>query len=132
MYGFDKARKVLRNLKAIYISHLHADHHLGLINLILEREKSFAELKEEPRKLFILAPARIANYLSVYHRNFQPILTDLEHIRNEYLLHTNLPGQKINDAQLLSQEKIKEFLEYVQMKSIKTCRVFHCPSAFAG
>ena len=137
MYGFDKARKVLRNLKAIYISHLHADHHLGLINLILEREKSFAELKEEPRKLFILAPARIANYLSVYHRNFQPILTDLEHIRNEYLLRTNLPGQLIqfNPDQIelsLDQEKMLEMLEYVHMKSIKTCLVFHCPSAFAG
>ena len=87
----------MRNLKAIYVSHLHADHHLGLINLVLEREKSFNEINEEPSRLYILAPARIANYLSIYHQNFQPILTDLDHIRNEYLLHIN-PGNQIQNT----------------------------------
>ena len=129
MHGYEKAREVLRNLKAIYISHLHADHHLGLINLVLEREKSFNEINEEPSRLYILAPARIANYLSIYHQNFQPILTDLDHIRNEYLLHIN-PGNQIQNAQLLYPDAKKKLLEHVQLKSIKTCRVFHCPNAF--
>lgn len=29
LYGRDRAEQVFRSLKAIYISHLHADHHLG-------------------------------------------------------------------------------------------------------
>ena len=33
-FGVKKAQGILRNLKAIYISHLHADHHLGFIGLI--------------------------------------------------------------------------------------------------
>lgn len=28
-YGKDKLKEVVKNLKAIYVSHLHADHHLG-------------------------------------------------------------------------------------------------------
>jgi len=136
LHGFEKARKVLRNLKAIYISHLHADHHIGLINLILEREKSFAELKEEPTKVYIMGPARIANYLSIYHQNFQPVLTDLEHIRNEHLLMTDKSKldsgtHNANFFERLSPENMLKLLEHVQLKSIKTCRVFHCPSAFA-
>ncbi len=30
----DELRKVLRDLKAVWISHLHADHHLGLVSII--------------------------------------------------------------------------------------------------
>jgi len=135
LHGFEKARKILRNLKAIYISHLHADHHLGLINLVLEREKSFAELNQEPSKVYIMAPARIANYLSIYHQNFQPVLTDLEHISNEKLLmainSNNQTNPQQNDFENLSPDDMQKLLEHVQLKSVKTCRVFHCPSAFA-
>lgn len=31
-YG-DNADDVLQNLKAVYISHLHADHHIGMFQL---------------------------------------------------------------------------------------------------
>ena len=33
--GWDGAMAVLRGLRAVYVSHLHADHHLGAINIIL-------------------------------------------------------------------------------------------------
>lgn len=28
-YGKEKANEILKKLKAVYISHLHADHHIG-------------------------------------------------------------------------------------------------------
>lgn len=34
MYGYDGANEILRDLKAIWISHLHADHHLGTASFI--------------------------------------------------------------------------------------------------
>ncbi|KAG8165546.1 hypothetical protein KVR01_004098 [Diaporthe batatas] len=34
MYGYDGADEILRDLKAIWISHLHADHHLGTASFI--------------------------------------------------------------------------------------------------
>lgn len=34
MYGYDGANEILRDLKVIWISHLHADHHLGTASLI--------------------------------------------------------------------------------------------------
>lgn len=33
-YGKDKSKEILKNLKAIYVSHLHADHHLGKLTLL--------------------------------------------------------------------------------------------------
>lgn len=38
-YGNDKIPGILNKLKAIYISHLHADHHLGLFDLLQKRRK---------------------------------------------------------------------------------------------
>ena len=35
--GYQGALQVLRGLRAVYVSHQHADHHLGLVNLILVR-----------------------------------------------------------------------------------------------
>jgi ribonuclease Z len=29
LHGFARAQQILRDLKAIYVSHQHADHHLG-------------------------------------------------------------------------------------------------------
>lgn len=35
MYGYDGAKEILRDLKVIWISHMHADHHLGTASLIM-------------------------------------------------------------------------------------------------
>lgn len=62
-YGRDGADEVLRKLKLIYISHLHADHHLGLLNFLNRRRK----LTDE--KVLLVAPHQISTWLSFY--NFQ-------------------------------------------------------------
>ena len=127
LFGAEKSEFILKNLRAIYISHLHADHHLGLIHLILKREKAFENQQEIIDKMYILAPARISNYLSIYHTRFQPILTDMVHIRNENLLSKDLPGENLYESKADSYEDV---FQYIGLKSLKTCRVWHCPSAF--
>ena len=131
LHGISHTNHILKNLKAVYISHLHADHHLGLVNIILERERALMDSDESLKKMYVLAPPRIANYLMLYHQNFQPILTHLIHVNNELLLPENLPGQKVFNPQRLGDEELQNFLDYVKLKSVRTCRVFHCPSAFA-
>ena len=36
-FGVRKAQDIIKNLKAIYISHLHVDHHMGFIGLVSYR-----------------------------------------------------------------------------------------------
>lgn len=130
-FGRKASLDILKNLQTIYVSHLHADHHLGLINLILHRDAAFKADGIEPTKLFILAPSRISNYLVIYHTHFEPVLTNLYLIRNEHLLENDPKGLNLEKrTQILYPDVKKELVDTAKMKTIKTCRAFHCPSAF--
>jgi ribonuclease Z len=65
-YG-EKISEVLLDLKAILITHLHADHHVGLLKLLYERSK----LTSEP--IIISAPSMLRNYLSTCTSLMAPI-----------------------------------------------------------
>ena len=41
-YGRQRAEELLRSLKLIWISHVHADHHIGLCMLLSQRKKLMA------------------------------------------------------------------------------------------
>lgn len=68
-YGRDGANEVLKNLKMIYISHLHADHHLGLIDILNQRRKATSE------KVVLLAPAQISAWLAFYNYRIEEIFS---------------------------------------------------------
>lgn len=86
-YGRTKGREVLKSLKAIYVSHLHADHHLGLIGLLQERKKI---LKGEVDPLLLFAPKQISFWLVFYDKR-------IEEIRDEYKLVPNRDLVSINN-----------------------------------
>lgn len=65
-YG-EKISEVLLDLKAILVTHLHADHHIGLLKLLYERSK----LTSEP--IIISAPSMLRNYLSTCKSLMAPI-----------------------------------------------------------
>ncbi|KAG4074978.1 hypothetical protein HA402_014557 [Bradysia odoriphaga] len=110
-YGPEKAREILRNLKAIYVSHLHADHHLGLIGILDERRR----LLPDTSPIMLLAPIQIASFLDFYDKR-------IDSIRNEYFL---VPNGDLLD-QPLSDERTAE----LGLNYIATCLVRHCPHAF--
>uniref|UniRef100_A0A336M4K8 Zinc phosphodiesterase ELAC protein 2 n=2 Tax=Culicoides sonorensis TaxID=179676 RepID=A0A336M4K8_CULSO len=111
-YGTTKGKEVLRNLKAIYVSHLHADHHLGLIGLLQERKKSFGDISEP---LLLFAPKQISFWLHFYDKR-------IESIRNEYTLVPN--------GELLQSPFTDPELQSKGINSIRTCLVKHCPYSF--
>ncbi|XP_076073663.1 zinc phosphodiesterase ELAC protein 2-like isoform X2 [Mytilus galloprovincialis] len=64
LYG-DKTDEILINMKCIYISHLHADHHLGLAGILLARKAALERAGKEYTKVYLLAPIRIKRWLHV-------------------------------------------------------------------
>ena len=55
--------KILNGLECVYVSHMHADHHLGLFNIIQLRERAFINSGREVVKLFIFSTKRLSEYL---------------------------------------------------------------------
>lgn len=114
-YGKQKAEEVIRNLKCIYVSHLHADHHIGLIGLLTERLKLLGS-QEHSQKVLLLAPKQIEPWLNFYHER-------IFNINNAYEL--------IGNAELMEQPLfLKESYPDFGLDNIATCLVKHCPHSF--
>ncbi|KAK4874327.1 hypothetical protein RN001_013687 [Aquatica leii] len=121
-YGTDKAKSVLVNLKAIFISHLHADHHIGLIGILQGRRKALNETnKSTAQKILLLAPKQIMTWLRFYDSYFENIAQEFELIPNDELLY---------DDETTYEETKTRLHYYLGMTDISTTHVRHCPNAF--
>ncbi|XP_015782708.1 ribonuclease Z, mitochondrial [Tetranychus urticae] len=107
-YGPDYKDK-LANLNAIFISHYHADHQLGLVRLLQER----AKLTDS--KPLIICPPRIERFL----RDFSEISGKVDHLCHIALCPTYLKG--MTNSQLLTS---------LRLQHLQTARVVHCRDSF--
>lgn len=125
-YGPKKVNSFLRTLKAIYISHLHADHHIGLIGVIQARREAFheagaaSEHPAPPAPLYLLAPGQIITWLTWYDHQFEKIKSEFTLIPNQSLLHDHAHNSEVTSAVLAA----------MGVQHIRTCHVAHCPNAF--
>lgn len=127
-YGFDGADNILKDLRAIYISHLHADHHLGTVSIIRRcREIHMALCNYDPSKL----KARLSIIASERFRGFLAEYSDVELFTSyfvEYISH--------NKFQLFGSAKgtrhaDPEAARRAGLADIETCAVDHCQDAMA-
>ncbi|KAI5805114.1 beta-lactamase-like protein [Geopyxis carbonaria] len=62
LFSPDELSHHLRDIKALYISHLHADHHLGAVAVLRAQH----ELVDPSQKTYIVAPYRFLTWLNEY------------------------------------------------------------------
>ncbi|XP_050670855.1 ribonuclease Z, mitochondrial isoform X5 [Leptidea sinapis] len=124
--GAKRVNTFLRTLKAIYVSHLHADHHIGLIGVLQARRQALDEMPNptsphEP--VYLLAPGQIVSWLAKYDQQFESIRGDYTLIPNQ-----NLVESKQSDP--ASTDLSSAVLASIGVDKITTCYVSHCPNAF--
>lgn len=82
-FGKRDVIEILKNIKAIYVSHLHADHHIGLVGFLTGRRKLLhASNHKSYDPIYLFAPKQIMWWLNMYHQRF-------ESISNEFVLISN-------------------------------------------
>ena len=91
-YGPERAREVLCRLEIVYISHLHADHHIGLIGLLLGREKALKEANLPASQVQLIAPYQINYWLKTYHYNFEAVRFQFQLTGSATLLFDQSPN----------------------------------------
>ena len=85
---------------------------------------------EAEADLFIVAPKRLAQFLSYYHHKIEPVLEGARHIHNEHLLLSYASQTAQKKTQLIYPEVLEDLCRSTGLKSIAVSRAVHCANAF--
>uniref|UniRef100_A0A8C9QLI6 Zinc phosphodiesterase ELAC protein 2 n=1 Tax=Spermophilus dauricus TaxID=99837 RepID=A0A8C9QLI6_SPEDA len=122
-YG-DQVDRVLGTLAAVFVSHLHADHHTGLLNILLQRERALVSLGKPFHPLLVVAPTQLRAWLQQYHNQCQEVLHHVSMIPAKCLQK----GAEVNNPTV--EKLIRLLLEACDLEEFQTCLVRHCKHAF--
>ncbi|KAL1472917.1 hypothetical protein MTO96_022692 [Rhipicephalus appendiculatus] len=115
-YGLERARHVLTRLSCVFVSHLHADHHL----VLKERQSAFETLGIPYEPLLVVAPRFMVPWMSRCSRAFDSVAELFRYVDNASLLY---------DQESPSPEKL-ELLQKLKLKDFSTVLVLHCKNAY--
>lgn len=79
--GVDSLVECLKKLRVIFISHMHADHHLGLFTILRERRKLLQH--SDCCDLLILAPNVMKVWIDEYSEVDDQVLSDMLFVSTE-------------------------------------------------
>ncbi|XP_062294572.1 zinc phosphodiesterase ELAC protein 2 [Scomber scombrus] len=123
-YG-DAVDEALTKISTVFISHLHADHHTGLLKLLYQRERALTTLGKPFSPVYLVAPVQIMTWLNQYHDYCEEILNHINLIPNKFLV----------DGAETPKPRTKSFIQALLKKNdlatFQTCTVRHCKNAFA-
>lgn len=123
MFPASEVRSILQNLRAIWISHLHADHHLGTVSVLQERAKAFEGLNADAdRTIFLISEPNMLGFIREYSSVESSIMaaTGLVPIVSAEDGGTTLHGEPFNFESGSSA-----------IRKIESVRVSHCAGAQA-
>uniref|UniRef100_A0A5S8Q2I0 Zinc phosphodiesterase ELAC protein 2 n=1 Tax=Xenopus tropicalis TaxID=8364 RepID=A0A5S8Q2I0_XENTR len=123
-YG-ENVDEVLSKLSAIFVSHIHADHHTGLLNILFERERGLVTCGKPHTPVSVIGPPLLMTWLNQYHNHCQDILHHMNLIPAKYLTDGT------EALSLKNKNLLASFLEAYQLEQFQTCLVRHCRNAYA-
>ncbi|KAM3863989.1 zinc phosphodiesterase ELAC protein 2 [Diretmus argenteus] len=123
-YG-DAVDDTLSKISTVFISHMHADHHTGLLNLLYQRERALATLGKAFSPIYLIAPIQIMTWLNQYHDYCEEILSHVNIVPNKFLCKgVDVPKYK-------TKSFIQAMLKKNDLEKFQTCPVRHCKNAYA-
>ncbi|EPS43282.1 hypothetical protein H072_2773 [Dactylellina haptotyla CBS 200.50] len=129
-YGTRRAG-FIKALRVLYISHLHADHHLGTISVLKawyqERRKQYKDDQQAP-KLYLIAPPKYLNFLEEYAQIEDFGLKDIKFVSCEALLIDSQRPQDANIPELT--QRVEEMMTDLSLKTVQTSRAVHCRGSY--
>lgn len=126
LLGVRDAQRAVGNLRVIFISHMHADHHLGLMTVLHQRSKAIRDMSEVRHgpQLVLIGP----RYLQVWLNAFQtaacvPLAMQ---VRMEDRSYRFFDVQSLTDPQTMES---KFFTDTFGIE-IGCVEVIHCPESY--
>ena len=120
----------IRSIKLVWISHPHADHHLGILRLLHEKSKLEPNPATVEDKIIIVAADPILDFLSEYTNNNAKELKNCFHC-----LSANRFLEKVDVKKPLDTKVSPDIRAHLQgnlgLKNISCVFVNHCQYAYA-
>ncbi|XP_072298787.1 zinc phosphodiesterase ELAC protein 2 [Eucyclogobius newberryi] len=123
-YG-DSVDQALCRISSVFISHMHADHHTGLLKLLYQRERALASLGKDFSPVFLIGPSHMMSWLNQYHEACEDVLRHVNFIPNRSLC-ADATGTRPR-----TQSLIQALLKRNGLDKFEACLVRHCKNAFA-
>ncbi|XP_072027819.1 zinc phosphodiesterase ELAC protein 2-like [Amphiura filiformis] len=127
-YGSKHVDDIIAKLHCIFVSHIHLDHHSGLIQIVLEWNRIMDERGESNRKLIIVGPTSLKPWLAMYDAECEPLrfkrsikfidLRALSYFENDVVRNSPSPH-------------VKSLLELLDLTQFDTVPVRHCFNSHA-
>lgn len=139
---------IFKELKLIYLSHLHADHHLGIISVV---NKWFEVNKDSDDLLHLVIPWQYDHFMTEWYKleghNSSIDMSRINYISCEEFLKIRAPeykrfsldhflenitsnGPKLelvrDNLKPLSHAKISKLYKDLSISELNTCRAIHC------
>lgn len=114
----ESSRDLVVGIKAVWISHPHADHHLGIIRLLEDR----ANLTDD--RLTLIAPTNLFYFL----RDYEDVDSSINGSYN-FINCRDLTTESTKSDDLVG--KLKKLEVDLGVKSCVSVPVAHCPNSFA-
>lgn len=136
-FGPKGAENALRGLRAIWISHIHADHHAGVPKILSVRKK----LMPKAPPLLVMGPHMLYPFLKRFEDQVE--LLNFHFADNKHLTRDIVPAPEAAGAEdltsypsgtnlnaSLSLHAANEAASRLGMPALSTVRVDHCPEAY--
>lgn len=158
MFNSTELLSIFKDLKLIYLSHLHADHHLGIISIL--REWNRYTKNDENAKIYIVTPWQYKKFVDEWlNYEDESILSRINYISCEHFIHGNYVRKEIKPLDInefeavisentnkkrklqLSLDDTSSFKDYTSIKMMckdlkifkfETCRAKHCDWAYSN
>ncbi|KAF8535097.1 beta-lactamase-like protein [Trichophaea hybrida] len=123
VFGPDQYYNRLVDIRVLYISHLHADHHLGSISFLKEQQHLLDANRLKSQPTFVVAPNSFWTWLTDYSLLEDFGINRLVFVSNEHLRNSSTDNFKPTPGYNLLIQNIK-------LKNWVTAPALHCQSAF--
>jgi ribonuclease Z len=145
LYGPDAAREKVRNLRCAWISHIHADHHVGLPTILIERRKAILNEKGNASgsvpPLLVVGPAPLRRFLNAFSQ-VEPLdfeFVDCRNATNEKWdshmssrRNDDETNARVGDAETFPLDpRLVSAATRLGLRRIVSVPVVHCAQSFA-
>lgn len=156
LFSESRQRQIFRNLKMIYLSHLHADHHLGIVSILKEWYK--CNLNDPDSIIYLVTPWQYDRFVREwFYMEDSSLLSKIKYISCEHLINDNYlrretvpltvdqyissltssaKKQKNIEIDLESSirdlDTIRQMYKDLRIQNFQTCRAKHCSWAYSN